>query len=107
MTKKDPKDRIVPALDVAVEYGLANGSLTKYDLAGIAIAYNLAGILDNAELKPDQVAKLAGELQRTLDKYGLSLFGRGEKPEIPEEVNPLDRLRAVRDTDPKNTNKAS
>jgi hypothetical protein len=106
VTKKNPKDRIVPALDEAIEYGLRNGSITKYDLAGIALAYNLAGIIDNAELKPDQVAKLSGELQRTLDKYGLSLYGRNEKPELPEEANPLDRLRSIRNTDAKDTDKA-
>ena len=107
MPKKEPKDRIIPALDVAVEYGLSNGSLTKYDLAGIAVAYNLAGLLDNAELKPEQVAKLAGEFQRVLDKYGLSLYGRGEKPEVPEEANPLDRLRSLRNTNAKDSDKAS
>lgn len=94
MTKK-PKDRIIPALDSVVEYALSNGSLTKYDMAGIALAYNLAGILDNAELSPDQTAKLSGQLQSVLDKYGLSLYGRGEKPEMPEEESPLERLRAV------------
>jgi hypothetical protein len=107
VTKKNPRDRIIPALDEAIDYGLSNGSLTKYDMAGIAIAYNLAGILDNAELQPDQVAKLSGELQRTLDKYGLSLYGRNEKPELPEEANPLDRLRSIRNTDAKDTDKAS
>lgn len=107
MAKKEPKDRIIPALDIAVDYALANGSLTKYDMAGIAIAYNLAGILDNAPLKPEQTAKLAGEFQRVLDKYGLSLYGRGERPEIPEEANPLDRLRSLRDSNTKNSNKAS
>ncbi len=106
MTKAS-KDRIIPALDTAVDYGLSTGSLTKYDLAGIAIAYNLAGILDNADLKPDQVAKLSGELQRVLDKYGLSLYGRGDKPEIPEKESPLERLRSIRAVDSKNTDKAS
>ena len=97
MANKKPKDRIIPALDEAIEYALSNGSLTKYDMAGIALAYNLAGIIDNAELKPDQVAKLSGQLQQVLDKYGLSLYGRGDKPEMPEEASPLERLRAVRD----------
>jgi hypothetical protein len=106
VTKKNPKERIVPALDAAIEYGIANGSLTKYDMAGIANAYNLAGLLDNAPLKPEQVGKLAGELQRILDKYGLSLYGRNEKPEMPEEASPLERLRAVRNTDTANSDKA-
>jgi hypothetical protein len=106
VTKKNPKERIVPALDAAVEYGLSNGSLTKYDMAGIANAYNLAGLLDNAPLKPEQVSKLAGEFQRILDKYGLSLYGRNEKPELPEEASPLERLRAIRTTDTANTDQA-
>ena len=93
MAKKEPKDRIIPALDIAVDHALAKGTLTKYDMAGIAIAYNLAGLLDNAPLKPEQTAKLASELQKVLDKYGLSLYGRKEKAEVIEGDDPLENLR--------------
>jgi hypothetical protein len=37
-----------------------------------------------------------GQLQQILDKYGLSLFGRKEKPELEVGEDPLEALRQLR-----------
>jgi hypothetical protein len=33
-----------------------------------------------------------------MDKYGLTLFGRNDKPSVVEEVNPIDIIKAGRIT---------
>lgn len=86
--------RILPALEKSVQYATDNGWITDADLAGVAQAFCLAGLIDNL---PDSEAKditnLSRQLQIVLDKYGLSVFGRGERPEVSNEVTPLDEIR--------------
>jgi hypothetical protein len=41
-----------------------------------------------------------GQLQQILDKYGLSLYGRKEKPELEIGEDPIDNLRKL---NPENT----
>jgi hypothetical protein len=100
MTKEDKKARILPALDLAITEATRKGIINDLDLAGIAMAYNLAGYLDNASLTATELGKLSGQLQQILDKYGLSLFGRKEKPEVLEGEDPLDDIRKL---NPENT----
>ena len=100
MTKEDKRARILPALDLAITEATRKGIINDLDLAGIAMAYNLAGYLDNASLTATELGKLSGQLQQILDKYGLSLFGRKEKPEVLEGEDPLDDIRKL---NPENT----
>ena len=100
MTKEDKRARILPALDLAITEATRKGIINDLDLAGIAMAYNLAGYLDNASLTATELGKLSGQLQQILDKYGLSLFGRKEKPEMLEGEDPLDDIRKL---NPENT----
>jgi hypothetical protein len=51
--------------------------------------------LDSGMLKPMEEIKYLSQLQSGLDKYGLSLFGRKEKPELEAGENPLDDLRKL------------
>jgi hypothetical protein len=93
---KEEKHRILPALDRAHEEALRQGIITTLDAAGIAMAYTLAGVLDGGTLKPIEEVKYMGQLQQILDKYGLSLFGRKEKPELEVGDDPLEALRQLR-----------
>ena len=93
MTKEDKRARILPALDLAIQEAERKGIINDLDLAGVAMAYSLAGYLDNAQLTPTELGKLAGQLQAILDKYGLSLYGRKEKPDIEIGDDPLERIR--------------
>ena len=109
MTKEDKRSRILPALDLAIQEAERRGVISDLDLAGIAMAYNLAGYLDNASLSASEIAKLSGQLQTVLDKYGLSLFGRKEKPDVEAGDDPLERIReytteAADHTDPSKPN---
>lgn len=91
-----PKNnRIIPALDESVEYALRKGWITQADMAGVAQAYVVAGVIDNSELKPIELASLCRQLQTILDKYNLSAAGRKEIVEEVEEVTPLDNLRKI------------
>jgi len=102
---REQNQRILPALDKSVTYAQENGWITDADLAGVAQAFCLAGLIDNADdsnLK--DIASLSRQLQVVLDKYGLSVYGRGERPEISNEVSPLDEIRAHRFSTPQDTN---
>jgi hypothetical protein len=61
----------------------------------MAMAYTLAGVLDGGTLKPIEEVKYMGQLQQILDKYGLSLYGRKEKPELETGEDPIDNLRKL------------
>jgi hypothetical protein len=61
----------------------------------MAMAYTLAGVLDGGTLKPIEEVKYMGQLQQILDKYGLSLYGRKEKPELEIGEDPIDNLRKL------------
>ena len=52
------------------------------------------GILDSGTLKPELQIKYMTQLQAGLDKYGLSLFGRKEKPDVEVGDDPLEEIRA-------------
>jgi len=93
--KEDQRARILPALDKATDEATRQGIITTLDLAGIAMAFTLAGVLDSGSLKPLEEVKYMSQLQQILDKYGLSLFGRKEKAELIEGEDPLDDLRAL------------
>ena len=93
MTLKPENQRILPALDKAHEEALRQGIITDLDGAGIAMLFTLAGILDSGTLKPELQIKYMTQLQAGLDKYGLSLFGRKEKPDVEVGDDPLERIR--------------
>ena len=93
---KEEKHRILPALDRAHIEALRQGMITELDAAGMAMAFTIAGVLDGGTLKPIEEVKYMGQLQQILDKYGLSLFGRKEKPELEVGDDPLEALRQLR-----------
>lgn len=93
MSLKPENQRILPALDRAHEEALRQGSITVLDSAGVAMLFTLAGILDSGQLKPELQIKYMAQLQAGLDKYGLSLFGRKEKPNIEVGDDPLEQIR--------------
>ena len=102
---REQNQRILPNLEKSVNYAQENGWITDADLAGVAQAFCLAGLLDNipdSEIK--EITNLSRQLQVVLDKYGLSVFGRGERPEIASEVTPLDKIRSGRVINPENLN---
>jgi hypothetical protein len=70
----------------------------------MAMAYTLAGVLDGGTLKPIEEVKYMGQLQQILDKYGLSLFGRKERPEVEGGEDPLEALRQLRTETTNHTN---
>ena len=93
---KPENQRILPALDKAHEEALRQGIITDLDSAGIAMLFTLAGILDSGTLKPELQIKYMTQLQAGLDKYGLSLFGRKEKPDVEVGDDPLERIRELK-----------
>jgi len=95
MGLREEKQRILPALDKATEEAQRQGFITKLDLAGIAALFTIAGVLDSGLLKPMEEIKYLSQLQSGLDKYGLSLFGRKEKPELEAGEDTLDDLRKL------------
>jgi len=102
---REQNQRILPNLEKSVNYAQENNWITDADLAGVAQAFCLAGLLDNipdSEIK--EITNLSRQLQVVLDKYGLSVFGRGERPEIASEVTPLDKIRSGRVINPENLN---
>lgn len=103
MIKKE-NQRILPALDRAHEEALRQGIITELDSAGIAMLFTLAGILDSGDLKPELQIKYMTQLQAGLDKYGLSLFGRKEKPNVEVGEDPLERIREYRTENSDHTN---
>jgi hypothetical protein len=95
MGLREEKQRILPALDRATDEAQRQGFITDLDLAGIAALFTIAGVLDSGLLKPMEEIKYLSQLQSGLDKYGLSLFGRKEKPELEVGEDPLDDLRKL------------
>jgi len=91
---REQKFRILPNLEKSVDYATANGWITDADLAGVAQAFCLAGLIDNMpDSETKEITNMSRQLQVVLDKYGLSVFGRGERPEVSNEVTPLDEIR--------------
>ena len=95
MGLREDKQRILPALDKATDEAQRQGFITDLDLAGIAALFTIAGVLDSGLLKPMEEIKYLSQLQSGLDKYGLSLFGRKEKPELEVGEDTLDDLRKL------------
>ena len=95
MGLREEKQRILPALDKATDEAQRQGFITSLDLAGIAALFTIAGVLDSGLLKPMEEIKYLSQLQSGLDKYGLSLFGRKEKPELEVGEDTLDDLRKL------------
>ena len=95
MGLREEKQRILPALDKATDEAQRQGFITDLDLAGIAALFTIAGVLDSGLLKPMEEIKYLSQLQSGLDKYGLSLFGRKEKPELEVGEDTLDDLRKL------------
>ena len=95
MGLREEKQRILPALDKATEEAQRQGFITDLDLAGLAALFTIAGVLDSGLLKPMEEIKYLSQLQSGLDKYGLSLFGRKEKPELEAGEDTLDDLRKL------------
>jgi hypothetical protein len=95
MTIKKPKDRLLPTLDASIEYAKQKKWITDGDLAGITQLYVLAGVIDNADLKPIELASLCRQFQQILDSYNLSVKARADIEEETEERTPLDDLKQV------------
>ena len=88
--------RLLPELDIAIEYATKKKWITDADMAGIAQLYVLAGVIDNALLKPIELASLCRQFQQILDSYNLSPKARKEMAEEEDsEVTPLDNLRSI------------
>jgi hypothetical protein len=93
---KPDNQRILPALLKSVEFAQKNGWMTEADLAGEAMMFTYAGLMDNADPNDPMIVKWGSELSRLLDKYGLSVFGRDDKPSVQEDVTPIDTIKANR-----------
>jgi hypothetical protein len=104
MGLREEKQRILPALDKATEEAKRQGFITELDLAGVSALFVIAGVLDSGMLKPMEEIKYLTQLQSGLDKYGLSLFGRKEKPELEVGEDPLEALRQLRTETTNHTN---
>jgi hypothetical protein len=87
------KFRILPALDRSVEFAQKNGWITPADSATVAQAFCLAGVIDNMPDDSKELVNLSRQLQLVLDRLGLSVAGRDDKPSITDEVTPLDRIK--------------
>jgi hypothetical protein len=91
-----PKNnRLLPTLDASIEYAKEKGWITDADLPGITQLYVLAGVIDNAELKPIELASLCRQFQQILDSYNLSVKARADLVEESSEVTPLDDLKQI------------
>jgi len=99
-----PKNtRLLPTLDSSIEYAKSKGWITDADLPGLTQLYVLAGVIDNADLKPIELAGLCRQFQQILDSYNLSVKARADIEEESNEVTPLDELKQIiRTVKPKN-----
>jgi hypothetical protein len=89
------KDRLLPTLDSSLEYAKQKGWITDADLPGLTQLYVLAGVIDNAPLKPIELAGLCRQFQQILDSYNLSVKARADLVEESDEVTPLDELKNI------------
>ena len=101
---KPDNQRVLPALLKSVDFAQRNGWMTEADLAGEALMFTLAGLIDNSAPDNPMLVKWSAELGRLLDKYGLSVFGRDDKPSVQDEVTPIDTIKANRITNTENIN---
>jgi hypothetical protein len=95
---KPDNQRILPALSRSIDFAQENGWITEADLGGVAMMMTYAGLMDNSNQNDPMIVKWGAELTKLMDKYGLTLFGRNDKPSVVEEVNPIDIIKAGRIT---------
>jgi hypothetical protein len=95
---KVDNQRILPALSRSIDFAQENGWITEADLGGVAMMMTYAGLMDNSDQHDPMIVKWGAELTKLMDKYGLTLFGRNDKPSVVEEVNPIDIIKAGRIT---------
>jgi hypothetical protein len=88
-------NRILPTLDASIEFARKKGWITEADIPGITQLYVLAGVIDNAPLKPIELASLCRQFQVILDSYKLSVKARLDVEEELSEVTPLDDLKQI------------
>jgi hypothetical protein len=88
-------NRLLPTLDASIEYAKNKGWITDADIPGITQLYVLAGVIDNAPLKPIELASLCRQFQVILDSYKLSVKSRVDVEEESSEVTPLDDLKQI------------
>jgi hypothetical protein len=97
------KDRLLPTLDASIEFAKKNKWITDADVPGLTQLYVLAGVIDNGNLKPIELAGLCRQFQQILDSYNLSVKSRADLVEESEEATPLDELKnIIRTIKPKN-----
>jgi len=89
------KNRLLPTLDSSIEYAKQKGWITDADVPGLTQLYVLAGVIDNADLKPIELAGLCRQFQQILDSYNLSVKSRADVEEESNEVSPLDELKEI------------
>jgi hypothetical protein len=95
---KPDNQRVLPALLRSVDFAQESGWITDADLAGQALMFTYAGLIDSSDPNNPMLVKWGAELTKLMDKYGLTLFGRNDKPSVVDEVNPIDIIKAGRIT---------
>jgi hypothetical protein len=99
---KPDNQRVLPALLRSVDFAQESGWITDADLAGQALMFTYAGLIDSSDPNNPMLVKWGAELTKLMDKYGLTLFGRNDKPSVVDEVSPIDIIKANRITHSEN-----
>lgn len=93
---KQDNQRILPALSRSIDFAQESGWITPADLGGVAMMMTYAGLMDNSDQHDPMIVKWGAELTKLMDKYGLTLFGRNETPQVVEGGSPIDAIIANR-----------
>ena len=99
---KPDNQRVLPALLRSVDFAQESGWITDADLAGQALMFTYAGLIDSSDPNNPMLVKWGAELTKLMDKYGLTLFGRNETPQVVEGGSPLDAIKSNRVTNSEN-----
>ena len=99
---KQDNQRILPALSRSIDFAQESGWITEADLGGVAMMMTYAGLMDNSDQHDPMIVKWGAELTKLMDKYGLTLFGRNETPQVVEGGSPLDAIKSNRITNSEN-----
>jgi hypothetical protein len=99
---KQDNQRILPALSRSIDFAQESGWITEADLGGVAMMMTYAGLMDNSDQHDPMIVKWGAELTKLMDKYGLTLFGRNETPQVVEGGSPIDSIIAGRKSSPEN-----
>ena len=89
----------IGGLTKQVRSSVASASwLTKSDDAAVELALMLASRIDaeGSLMSPRDLTTVSNALAGVLRDLGLSVAGRGGKPEPAREVSPLDELRSLK-----------